>query len=133
MPFLLLYNIFSELKELHIYVSFPLHACSFLSTIWFELPSLDGTGRVEHFFVLLSWHILYANLCTHKHTHSISVLCLKLIKWFRDIKRRYWDIGTKHCFSERGNNMYIPFLCASSKFIYTNKFVYYYSTRGLIL
>lgn len=119
-PFLLLCNIFSELKELHIYVIFPQGACSFLSWTWFELPSLDGTGRIEHLFIIMVHTQCQSmpSIYTHQHTHSVSILCIKWIKWFHDIKGRYWDIGTKHFFSERGNNMYIPFFCAISEFMY---------------
>ena len=126
--------------------------CLLISFLKMVLATLFGWNRENRAYIYISssCHTLYANPCpqhvrahthththihthTHADTHSKHVMYLKLVEHFYYIKEGYWDIGEKHCFSARDNNLYVPFHYVSSKCICTNKFIYIHNTRGVSL
>ena len=133
LPILLLCNIFSELNESYIYAILlwmPAHFFlerGFGYLLWME----QGEQNMYLYFIMLphslcqSMPSVHTHTHTHTHTHAHKytgihrkhVICLKLNEQFHYINGRYWNIGAKHCFSARGNNLYVPFPCVSSKCI----------------
>lgn len=137
MPFLLLCNIVSELKELYVYVIFLWIPAHFFLKLGFGYLLWLEEGNRTFICLIFMLH----SLCPSMHsvgtqiptyTQSLNMLCLKSIKWFHYIKGRHWNMG-QNIVSVKEITIFIYLSSVSVINLYVaNKFIYYDYSRDLI-